>query len=115
MLAEGTYGKVYKVKCGESILALKEQETNESALIGLAILMTYSNENIIAVRNFDVRSHEIQLYMEFGKSMDRVVMFSSNREDYWFDVYMNENIHESLHIGYLQRSCLLALRRYSTS
>lgn len=101
-LGSGSYGNVYKVRTNGTLFALKKQKDLEPALIEISILMTYKNEVLINVHEFRVTSESIDLYMDLGQSLDKLI-FRQSRTLYWEDTYRKGLIAEQLLLPKAQR------------
>lgn len=102
-ISEGSFGTVFKVKCDDVVMALKKQDVTDFALNELCILMTYKHDSIIGVQNFQITSDGIDLYMDLGKSLYDIVMFSSGRIKYWKSTYLTGDINDDLLLPQAQR------------
>lgn len=93
-LGSGTFGGVYKVKCGDRVLAVKRQELKDSALQELAILSTYQHLNVISAIERKVSPNGIEIFMEVGKSLYSLIHFSFGRDQDWKSIYVDGQLND---------------------
>lgn len=100
-IAEGGFSTVHKVICDGRTLAVKKQDISQDALQELAILSTFQHENIIAIHRTYTSTKGIDLCMELGVSLYKLIRHKEQEE--WSKVFLQGQVKEEALIPLKER------------